>query len=57
VVYGGLLSSIGIESTLVLFVALNALVPLTMLAIPTLRSIPKPKVEPEIVSAVTGGQG
>lgn len=50
VVYGGLLSTIGIEVTLVLFVALNALVPLAMLALPTLRSIPKPKPGAQVVS-------
>jgi MFS family permease len=50
VAYGGLLSGIGIESTLVLFVALNALVPLTMLAIPTLRTIPKPVPDSQVVS-------
>jgi MFS family permease len=41
-IYGELLSGIGIEPTLVLFVAVNALVPLTMLATPALRAIPQP---------------
>ena len=50
VVYGGLLSGIGVESTLMLFVALNALVPLAMLALPTLRAIPKPGPGARMVS-------
>lgn len=54
IVYGGLLSGIGIEPTLVLFVAVNALVPLTMLAMPTLRTIPKPDPVSQVVSASEG---
>ena len=56
VVYGGLLSGIGIKPTLVLFVALNALVPLTMLAMPIIRNIPKPDSTPQVVSSATGGK-
>jgi MFS family permease len=40
--YGQLLSQFSIERTLIIFVALNALVPLAMLVTPTLRHIEKP---------------
>ncbi len=56
IVYGGLLSGIGIDPTLALFVAVNALVPLTMLAMPVIRTIPKPAPAPQVVSSAAGGK-
>jgi len=46
-VYGQLLAQFGIKRTLVIFVALNALVPLAMLVTPTLRHIEKPEPKSE----------
>jgi MFS family permease len=41
-VYGQLMDQFGIKTTLIIFVALNALVPLSMLATPALRRMEKP---------------
>jgi MFS family permease len=53
IVYGQLLTHLGIETTLVIFVAANALVPLSMLALPVLRHIERPGnvLTPATVSA------
>lgn len=56
IVYGELLSNIGVKPTLVVFVVLNALVPLAMIALPTLRSIPARGAAGKIVSSV-GAEG
>ena len=49
-VYGGLLSGVGVKETLVLFVALNVFVPLAMLLQPQLRHIAKPDRSAEVVA-------
>ncbi|MGC4105219.1 MAG: MFS transporter [Thermomicrobiales bacterium] len=51
--YGGLLSGIGVERTLVIFVALNALVPLAMILQPALRSITKPLPARVVAAPIT----
>ena len=50
--YGWLLSGIGVERTLLLFVGLNVLVPLAMIAQPHLRHIAKPLPAP-VITATT----
>ncbi|MGI8483691.1 MAG: MFS transporter [Thermomicrobiales bacterium] len=42
VAYGFLMSHLGLQQTLVLFVALNALLPIVMVFLPALRRIPRP---------------
>lgn len=49
--YGGLLSGIGVKQTLVFFVAANVLVPLVMIVQPHLRQIAKPE-NAEVVAQV-----
>jgi len=53
--YGGLLSGIGVKRTLVIFVALNVLVPLAMLLQPALRRIAKPTPAQVFATTVTAG--
>ena len=48
-VYGFLMSALGLETTLAIFVAVNVALPLAMLLLPSLRDIPRP-------STVTAGR-
>lgn len=50
VAYGFLMSHFGLEQTLVLFVALNAFLPIAMLLPPALRHIPRPERSSAIVA-------
>ncbi len=42
-VYGFLMSALGLETTLAIFVAVNVALPLAMLLLPSLRDIPRPQ--------------
>ncbi|MGB3329658.1 MAG: MFS transporter, partial [Thermomicrobiales bacterium] len=50
--YGGLLSGVGIERTLTIFVALNVLVPLAMLLQPRLRQIARTQPSPRVLATI-----